>query len=365
MSRIISIGTAVPEYGSKQSALLDFMVNSYNNTESRKLNALFSKSGINMRYSVVSDFSDDKSKVNFFKKNNELPNIEERLKIYKQKATPLAIESINCALNKLNKSPDNFQITHLITVSCTGLQAPGIDAEIISQLNLPDDIFHTSVNFLGCNAAFNALKIADIIAKTNENAKVLVVCVELCTIHFQPKNNDDNLLSNTIFGDGAATAIVVSDKYGAKNKLKGLTIKDFYSLIYSKGKDLMGWNVKHVNFEMILDSRVPKFIGDAIDEIMAKSLNKMNLNRLKIDKWAIHPGGKKILDTIKYKLQLSDSDLKFSNKILENYGNMSSSTMLFVLNEVMQAEHDTHENIFSIGFGPGLSIETSFFKYVD
>jgi predicted naringenin-chalcone synthase len=366
MSRIISIGTALPEYGTKQSLLLDFMNAAYNNSEaSRKLNALFSKSGISMRYSVVPDFSKINSNNTFFKRNNGFPNIEERLEIFKKNAVPMAIKAIDCSLNKMNKSLKNFQITHLITVSCTGLQAPGIDVEIMSKLNLANDIFHTSVNFLGCNAAYTAFKIADMIAKTNENAKILIICVELCTLHFQPKNNDDNLLSNTIFGDGAASVIIVPEKFAKKNHLKGLDIKNFYSLIYSNGKDLMGWNVKQVNFEMILNPNVPKFIGDVMDEIMFKALKKMSLDQAKIKKWAIHPGGKKILDTIKRKLKLNDLDLQYSYKILDNYGNMSSATILFVLNEIMNAEHKPDENIFSIGFGPGLSIETSLFKYAD
>ena len=367
MSKIISIGTAVPKYGTKQSAILDFMHTAYNNdTASRKLNILFHHSGINTRYSVIPDFdTGNLPEYNIFKGNHSALTVEKRMSIYKEHVVSLAIEAIHNSLNKLNTTISEFGITHLITVTCTGLYAPGIDAEIIEQLNLPNDIFHTSINFMGCNAAFHALKLGDMIAKTDENAKVMIVCVELCTIHFQPKDNSDNLLSNTIFGDGAAAVIIVADTNAIQNHQSGLAINGFYSLLFNEGKDLMEWNITPVNFEMVLDSRVPEFIGDKVDEIVLKAGKKLNITPSTIDKWAIHPGGKKILDIIKKQLQLNDNDLKYSYKILAEYGNMSSPTILFVLNEIMQAEHKPCETIFSIGFGPGLSIETALFTYVE
>ena len=277
----------------------------------------------------------------------------------------MATEAIQDSLNKLNTNITEFGITHLITVTCTGIYAPGMDSVLIKQLNLPEDIFHTSVNFMGCNAAFHALKLADMIAKTDENARVLIVCVELCTLHFQPKNNHDNLLSNTIFGDGAAAVVVVSDTKAEQHRQSGITMNGFFSLLLSKGNDLMGWNITPLNFEMILDAKVPDFIGDEVNDIVMKAGKKFNITPDQIDNWAIHPGGKKILDTIKKRIQLNDTDLQSSYKVLAEYGNMSSPTILFVLNEIMQAGLRQNENIFSIGFGPGLSIETALFTYAE
>jgi len=366
MSKIISIGTAVPGYGTKQSTIFDFMDEAYNDpTTSRKLNILFNKSGITTRYSVLSDFGNSKPELNIFGGNQIAPPVDQRMNIFKGKAVSLAIEAIQNSLEKLNTTVAGFGITHLITVTCTGLYAPGIDTVIMEQLNLPDDIFHTSVNFMGCNAAFPALKLGDMIARTDENAKVMIVCVELCTLHFQPKNDHDNLLSNTIFGDGAAAVMIVSDADAKKNHLKGMTINGFYSLLLSKGKDLMGWNIAPLNFEMVLDAKIPDFIGDHVDEIFSGAGKKLNITSETIAKWAIHPGGKKILDTIKEKLQLNKADLKYSYKVLDEYGNMSSPTILFVLNEIMTAENKSGDTIFSIGFGPGISIETSLFTYAE
>lgn len=334
-------------------------------TTSRKLKILFHQSGINTRYSIVPDFGKSKSGNNLLYENQKVPGVEKRLEVYKENAVSLATKAIQNSIQKLNTTINEFEITHLITVSCTGIYAPGLDAAIIEQLDLPNDIFHTSINFMGCNAAFHALKLGDMIAKTDENAKVMIVCVELCTIHFQPKNNHDNLLSNTIFGDGAAAVVVVSDNAAKKNHQSGLTINGNYSLLLDKGKDLMCWNITPVNFEMVLDAKVPEFIGDEVNEIVSKAGKRLNISPEVIDRWAIHPGGKKILDTVKRQLKLSETDMKYSYQVLAEYGNMSSPTILFVLNEIMQAEHQPNETIFAIGFGPGLSIETALFTYAE
>jgi len=366
MSTIISIGTAVPKYSAKQSAILEFMKTAYNDdTASRKLNILFHNSGIQTRYSVLPDFGNKQSQNNFFNVNQQVPNVTQRLTVFKENAASLAIAAIKVAFQKLNTNIADAEITHLITVSCTGIYAPGLGSELIEQLDLPNDIFHTAINFMGCNAAYPALNLADMITKTDDNAKVLIVCVELCTLHFQAVDNNDNLLANTIFGDGAAAVVVISDKAAKKNHQSGLSISGFYSLLLNKGKSLMGWNITPVNFEMVLDSGIPEFIGNEVNEIVRKASEKLKINPSAIDKWAIHPGGKKILDSIKKQMQLSDSNMQYSYKVLSDYGNMSSPTILFVLNEIMQAEHAAGETLFSIGFGPGLSIETALLSYVN
>lgn len=364
MSRIISIGTAVPVYGTEQNVILDFMQTAYDDAlVSRKLNTLFNQSGISTRYVVIPDFDKNRVEKNFYTDKSSAPAIDNRLTEFKEQAIPLAIKAIEDSLKKINISLDTFGVTHLITVSCTGIYAPGLDAELMNQLNLPNDIFHTSVNFLGCNAAFHALKIANMIAETDSSAKVLIVCVELCSLHFHPRNNHDNLLSNTIFGDGAAAVIITSDHYANHHQQKGLSINGFYSLLLNKGKDLMGWNITPVNFEMTLSAKIPDFIGNEVQSIIQKACLKFNISTTTIDKWAIHPGGRKIIDAIKKKLELSDEESKPSYKILEEYGNMSSPTILFVLNELMQAEQVEGKTIFSIGFAPGLSIETALLTY--
>jgi len=358
MGKIISIGTATPQHRTAQPAILEFMQAAYgNDVASRKLNVLFNNSGISSRYSVIPDFDKNKNQHIFFNGTPSTANVKNRLDVFKEQAMPLAIKAIEDAFDKINSEINTFGVTHLITVTCTGLSAPGLSAELIEKLKLPIDIFHTSVNFLGCNAAFHALKIADLIIKSDAKAKVLIVCVELCTLHFQPKNDHDNLLSNTIFGDGAAAVIITSDD----SDNKGIFMKGFYSLLLNKGKNLMGWNITPTNFEMILDAQIPQVIGDEINDVLLKGCQKLNIETDSITKWAIHPGGKKIVDVIKNKLQLSESDTKASYKVLNEFGNMSSPTILFVMDELIK-ESKSGDTIFSIGFGPGLSIETAFFS---
>ncbi|MFW5831059.1 MAG: type III polyketide synthase, partial [Prolixibacteraceae bacterium] len=290
MSRIISIGTAVPQYKSNQSDILEFMCKAYDNEiASRKLKILFHSSGIETRHSAVPDFGKSGTGKKFFADENQ-PNIEKRMFKYSETAVGIAVDAIKDSFKKINSSVESFGITHLITVTCTALYAPGIDIEIMEKLNLPHDTERNSVNFMGCNAAFPALKIADKITKAEKNAKVLVVCVELCTLHFQPKYDTDNLLSNTIFGDGAAAAIMVSDEQAEHLNLKGLSINRFYSALLKNGKNLMGWNVKPINFEMVLNAKVPAFIGDHIREFISTCEEKLNIKAESIGKWAVHPG---------------------------------------------------------------------------
>lgn len=365
MSTIISIGTAVPQYSAKQGTILEFMKTAYNDTTaSRKLNILFHNSGIQTRYSILPDFGNIQNDNSFFNRYQKVPDVTQRLSIFRENAASLANAATKAALQNLKTSLTEYKITHLITVTCTGIYAPGLDAELIELLDLPNDTFHTAINFMGCNAAFPALNLADMIIKTNDDAKVLIVCVELCTLHFQAINKADHLLANTIFGDGAAATIVVSDSAAKRNHHSGLSINGFYSLLLNKGKGLMGWNITPANFQMVLDPGIPEFIGSEVNEIVIKASEKFKTDPTFIDKWAIHPGGKKILDSFNKQMKLSDSELQYSYKVLSDYGNMSSPTILFVLNEIMQSRNTQGETIFSIGFGPGLSIETALFTYV-
>ena len=358
-SRIVSIGTAVPEYLTSQDTILNFMHKEYQDpAASRKLNVLFHHSAIHSRYSAVPDFSDTDER-QLFPLTHELPQVSDRIDVYKQKSVPLAVNAVENAFKILQTSVAEFGITHLITVTCTGIYAPGIDIELLQELDLPADTFRTSLNFLGCNATFPALKIADSIVKSHTNARVLIVSVELCTLHFQPKSNSDNLLSNTIFGDGAAAVIVVSESMAQEQNLKGFSLEGFYPIVLKRGKELMGWNITSVNFEMILAAGVPEFLGEELEQLMVSVAEKLGLSIETINHWAIHPGGKKILDTVQRGLQLKNNELRHSYNVLNHHGNMSSPTILFVLNEIFKSNPASGETVFAMGFGPGISIETA------
>lgn len=362
MSRIISTGTAVPEYAAHQDSILEFMCRAYDNdTASRKLKILFHSSGIEKRHSVVPDFN-NKSDANLFF-GNGMPNVEMRMKLYRDNAADLAIKAIDDLFCKIDSDIASFGITHLITVTCTGMYSPGLETELMEKLHLRDNIFHTSVNFLGCNAAFPAQKIADSFTKSDAHAKVLVVCVELCTIHFQPKGNTDNLLSNTIFSDGAAALLFVSDEYAREKSLKGLAVGGFYSGMLGEGKNLMGWNIKPLNFEMVLDAEVPAFIGRKITLFIDEVSSYFNVSKEDINKWAVHPGGRKILDQVRQQLGFERDELQASYQVLRDFGNMSSPTILFILNHIQEQNMKQGEKIMAVGFGPGISVDTAFYRY--
>jgi predicted naringenin-chalcone synthase len=362
-SKIIAVGTAVPDFGSRQETILAFMQHAYQEpVASRKLNMLFMQSGISKRYSVVPDFLNHGNEV-LFKNEEEKPDIHKRTLEFKLHAITLAVNAIKQACRKINSSIDNLGITHLITVTCTGLHAPGLDAGLIETLNLPPDIFHTSLNFLGCNAAFPALKIADTIVRADNSARVLVVCVELCTLHFQPKGNSDNLLSNTIFGDGSAAVFMVSENAPEFKSNSGLVVRNFYSSLLLNGKDLMGWNLTPLNFEMVLNSGLPRFLGDELNLLKEKIATAFQIQFKDVNHWAVHPGGKRVLDEVKMQLQFTHGELDCSYNVLQNYGNMSSPTVLFVLSEILNNGIKNADTVLCMGFGPGISVDTALMEY--
>ncbi|MGD9556195.1 MAG: type III polyketide synthase [Mangrovibacterium sp.] len=363
MSCMISIGTSVPSFRAKQSDILGFMQAAYaDELASRKLKALFKASDIDSRQSVVPDFRNRNEPGALFAAGRT-PQVDERLGLFKEKALYLATEAVYAAFRKLNTSAAEMGITHLITVTCTGLYAPGLDTELIGQLGLGKDIFHVAVNFMGCNAAFPALKIAGMITQTDENAKVLVVCVELCTLHFQANTAPDHLLSNTVFSDGAAAAIVVPRSYARRRRLKNFILSGFYSQLIDQGKKLMEWNISPVSFEMVLNSRLPDLIGAHIGDVLKAAAKKLGTDPMTSAHWAVHPGGKKILDTIRDRVAVDFKKMESSYQVLHEYGNMSSPTILFVLERIMDEAAKPGELIFVLGFGPGISMDSSLFSY--
>ena len=364
MSRVISIGTAVPSYQTNQVEILEFMKQAYADPLiARKLSVLFAHSGISTRNSVLPDFN-VKDEAGFFQSADGVPDVLERQDQFKLKVIPLAMAAIEDSFQAVHPVLDKKDVTHLITVTCTGLYSPGIDTAIIHELSLRPDIMHTSVNFQGCNAAFPAMQMADIIARSDEDALVMVVCVELCTLHFQSKPADDYLVSNTIFGDGAAVVLVTSDEQARKCKLAGFEIKGFYSWLLHQGKDLLGWNISPRAFEMILDAALPELIGEHVETVLEKAFMHYKISRDQIQFWAVHPGGKRILDSFRKKIKLEREDLKYSYSVLDNHGNMSSPTILFVLQAIWKTHPKVGEKIVALGFGPGLSIDTAQFHYV-
>lgn len=356
---IIAIGTANPPHRNHQSNVVDIMCDALqlNPKNARILKSLFRSSGIEYRHSVISDYTKSREEFEFFPKDaSELfPSTEKRMKIYEKAALPLSLMAIENCLKQI----PNFNIdaiTHLITVSCTGMYAPGLDLEIIHHLNLSPLIRRTNINFMGCYAAFNGLRTADALCKADPTAKVLVICVELCTLHFQKDNSMDSLFSNSIFADGAAAVIVEANS----NYNKRFNCSDFHCDIVPETSREMAWYVGDHGFKMILTSYVSQAIEFGIAEFAKRLLTKKKYDLSHIDFFAIHPGGIKILQACEKALGISVNDNQYSYQILRDYGNMSSATVLFVLKAIWDkiSSNDHQKNIFSCAFGPGLTLES-------
>ena len=357
MSKIISIATSVPDNKYSQDELFNFADNIFSNTaeDSRKLKFMYRQSGINNRYSVIPDFNQNVAKTMLFPKTGDLqpfPGIEKRLSIYSKYAAPLSITAIEaCIKNRIRKK----EITHLITVSCTGISAPGLDLQIMEQMDLPNTIIRTSVNFMGCYAAVHALKMADAFCNSCINANVIIVCTELCTLHFQKNNSIDNMTASLLFGDGCAALLVQSNN----TEEKGILLKNFFSAVSFNGKNEMAWEVSSKGFLMTLTGYVPTLIKEDFKTLVSEAMKSGKENIEDITHWCIHPGGKQILQSVCTSLQMPLEKLRYSHEVLNDYGNMSSATILFVLKKILE-ECDANEYtkpvlIFGAAFGSGFN----------
>jgi len=361
LANIISIATASPTYAHKQEDILQYMQNVYqlDAEEKRKLGFLYHHSGIEKRHSVIPDYGNNVTNLKFLPQNNfdPFPNIDQRMELYKSKAASISIEAI---IKCIDTHIHTDQITHLITISCTGMSAPGLDLEIMEAMELSPTLFRTSINFMGCYAAIHGLKLAKFICDSEPDAQVVIVATELCTLHFQKEYTIENASSSLLFADGAA-AVLISNTLTSS---KALQIESFHSQVAFQGKKDMAWEISSKGFLMTLSSYIPQLIKEDIELLVAAALHKKGLKHQEIPYWCIHPGGKKIVDVIEQKLALTAAQTTFARKVLAENGNMSSPTILFVLKEIMESSIQSGERIFGIAFGPGLTMETFLCKKI-
>lgn len=380
---ISGIGTALPTHYESQQDIAEYLIEHIciSPQEKRRLKKVYLSSGIEYRHSVINSLTDVPQ---FFDSpNHQKPclSTKDRLEIYKNNALPLALQAVQACFDSLTdievrdkgKQPDkenSFQnkliseITHLITVSCTGMYAPGLDIDITTALNLSTTVQRTCINFMGCYAVFNALKCAEAICQANPTAKVLIVSVELCTLHFQKVDSIDNLISSAIFSDGAGALLIQSTQSFQSAQYKALLLKDFYCDILVQGSKEMTWDIGNNGFDIILSTYVPNLINGGIKDFITKLFKKNNMNFKECNHFAIHPGGKKILEACEVALEISSENLIPSYNILRRCGNMSSATIIFVLKEIWDTLNSQHhdETIFSCAFGPGLTLESMLLK---
>jgi predicted naringenin-chalcone synthase len=276
------------------------------------------------------------------------PPTARRMEAFERFAPQLA----RCALNKLAvREEERRAITHVIVTSCTGLYAPGLDFDVVEHLGLNRSVERTMIGFMGCYAAINALKSAHHIIRSEPGSKVLILNLELCTLHFQETANLEQILSFLLFADGCAASLVSAEPHG-------LGIDSFLAVQIPETSHLITWRIRELGFDMQLSGQVPAEIRRALGELGAGVTR--GEDPAAIDLWAVHPGGRTVLDAVEKGLNLPTDALTHSRNILAQYGNMSSATVMFVLQETMRHARAGQRGC-AMSFGPGVTAETMLF----
>jgi len=343
---ILALATALPDYSESQNLIGEKVAEFLNPSEKvkRSIIDLHQNSGISRRYSVLKDI---KLPANEFEFLNECqPTTLERNKIYMQEAPKLAEKAVLNLLEQYNR--DKNEITHLISVSCTGVMAPGIEFLLQQSLSLNPTLRRLGINFMGCFGAFNGMAVASALAQQNPQHRVIVVCTELCSLHFQTELEPEIIVGNSLFADGAAAVLIGCEP--RENEEPLWELKKFASLAIENSIDKMTWQLADTGLIMGLSRQVPTYIKHNAHRL----LSLLNTENHEVSQWAIHPGGRKIIEMIEQSLNLTSEQTQASWHVLENYGNMSSATFLFVLDKLRV---DRKGYLLGMGFGPGLSLE--------
>jgi predicted naringenin-chalcone synthase len=276
------------------------------------------------------------------------PGTARRMQAYEQYAPRL----MRCAVDKLALSEEERRgITHVIVTSCTGLYAPGLDIEIVHHLGLSTSVERTMIGFMGCYAAINALKAARHIVRSEPEARVLILSLELCTLHMQETQDLEQILAFLLFADGCSASLVTARE-------AGLALDSFLAIGIPETNDLITWRIRELGFDMQLSGKVPGELCRALKDI-GDTITR-GKDPLSIDLWAVHPGGKTILDSVEKGLSLPAEALETSREVLARFGNMSSATVMFVLQRITQLAEPGQQGC-AMSFGPGVTAETMLF----
>jgi alpha-pyrone synthase len=309
------------------------------------------RSGIKRRFSVLSpNAANTEFTVNAheFYTRGSFPDTAKRMEIFERFAPRLAHRT----LDKLRLTETERRgITHVLVTSCTGLYAPGLDFDILDHLGLDTSVERTVIGFMGCYAAINGLKQARHIVRSEPDAKVLLVNLELCTLHLQETQELEQVLSFLVFGDGCAASLISAEP-------EGFAMDSFRSVLIPETRELITWRIRGVGFDMLLSGKVPGEIGKALAVSGEEVLGQQKPEDITL--WGVHPGGKSVLDAVERGLGLREDALAASREVLHCFGNMSSATVMFVLEKLMQKAKPGDKGC-AMSFGPGLTAETMLF----
>jgi predicted naringenin-chalcone synthase len=366
-----TIQTAVPATVLTQHLVRDVFASQEGLTRlgQRLVTASFDGSAIETRYSVIDELTLDRQfdDPQFFDLASGAllaPSTRVRNELYIERASLLYTEAARKAFDAVpGLTPAD--ITHVVTVSCTGFFAPGPDYVLVRELGLAPSTLRYHVGFMGCYAAFPALRMAKSFCEADPDAVVLVVSAELCTLHVRSSNEPDQIVASSVFADGAAAVIITARDVPAGPEDGFVLDLDFFeSVLTPVGEQDMAWKIGDEGFEMILSSYVPKIIDEhisgALEPLLARRPELVAAPNESITHWAVHPGGRSILDKVEAKLELSEEQMAASRAVLRDYGNMSSATILFVLKAILESATPPGDGdrVCAMAFGPGLTVES-------
>jgi predicted naringenin-chalcone synthase len=356
---ILGLSTAVPPHRMSQdeSALLARRVICQTDQQARVLTALYQKAGVSNRYTALPheialnwapEAGDDSTKLATGVSVG--PTTGERMQYFAEHASSLAVRAAQAAIAEAGVEP--VQISHLITVSCTGFSAPGVDIDLIHELDLRPTTQRIQVGFMGCHGAINGLRCARALTGADPAAVVLLCAVELCSLHYRFDWDPPRIVANALFGDGAAAIVGAGDTVKNTNNWSVVATA---SCVLPNSKDAMSWQIGDHGFEMMLAARVPDLIRKHLRNWLAAWLDEQGHSIESVGSWAIHPGGPRILHVCAEALGLSSEHIAVSEEVLAEFGNMSSPTVLFIVNRLR--ERQAPRPCVSLAFGPGLTAE--------
>ncbi len=359
---LIHITTASPPYQVSQSTATDELKKrmAVRPAVARLIDAASQHSGIETRYVVVPDAESSPDKKFYSTDAGAVtPDTKSRMLLYERWTKILAKQAVEQLLAETSCDPST--IRRVITISCTGFYAPGLDYYLMSEFHLSPSVRRTHIGFMGCAAAlvgFTSVLEALHTAEA-EKSTTLVVAVELCSIHLQTEPTRDNILANMIFADGCAAALF-SNSSAFRPRLK---LMRTHSHLFPDSAEYMGWKIGNTGFEMMLSSELPRIILEQAVPVIDRLLAENGIERSSIRHWVLHPGGRAILDSLQTGLKLTDEEMLPSRTILKKYGNMSSASILFVMKELLEVrEIRKDEHVCAIAFGPGLTMEVAFLQ---
>ncbi|MGZ0174819.1 MAG: type III polyketide synthase [Planctomycetales bacterium] len=367
---IRGLGTATPEHSLSQADAAEMAIGLCCSTaqQTKLLPALYRRTGVQTRHSVILEASTNGAaarQVFYRDAQNEHdagPATSVRMDRYQSEAGPLAQTAAQRAIEQAGIDPGD--VTHLITVSCSGFNAPGFDISLVQHLPLPPGVERTHIGFMGCHGALNGLRVARAFVEADPEAVVLLCAVELCSLHQQYGWEPQQVVANALFADGAAAVVATGDALGSTKADSNMTATRKLvangSCVLPDSQDYMSWRIQDHGFEMTLSPQLPDLIQRSLAPWLTRWLTRFDLTPDQIAGWAIHPGGPRVLSATGESVELSEEQLQPSRDVLAEYGNMSSPTVLFIYERLMRQEIEGP--CILLGFGPGITIEAALLR---